>query len=160
MDRASYAMENQMKNLLKTLVALGCLCLFAGLAATAADAPTIVMVDQAKYAPAPAPYPSGAMMAVLSGDPATPSSQYTVRLKLADGTQIAAHTHGDIENVTVLSGTLMVGVGNVVDAASMLALTPGSYASIPAGTPHYAMAKGDTVVQVNGVGPASMTLEK
>lgn len=149
-----------MKNLLKTLVALGCLCAFAGLAATAADAPTIVMSDQAKYGPAPAPYPSGAMMAVLSGDPAKAGSQYTVRLKLDDGTKIAPHMHGDIENVTVLSGTLMVGVGNSVDPASMLALTPGSYASIPAGTPHYAMAKGETVVQVNGVGPASMTLVK
>jgi quercetin dioxygenase-like cupin family protein len=149
-----------MKNLLKTLVAFGCLCSFAGLAATAADAPTIVMADQAKYAPAPAPYPSGSMMAVLSGDPATTGSQYTVRLKLTDGTKIAPHTHGDTENVTVLSGTLMVGVGNSVDPASMLALTPGSYASIPAETSHYAMAKGETVVQVNGVGPASMTLVK
>jgi quercetin dioxygenase-like cupin family protein len=149
-----------MKNLLKTLLALGCLCSFAGLAATAADAPTIVMSDQAKYGPAPAPYPHGAMMAVLSGDPAKAGSQYTVRLKLADGTQIAPHMHGDIENVTVLSGTLMVGVGNAVNPASMLALTPGSYASIPAGTPHYATAKGETVLQVNGVGPASMTLVK
>lgn len=149
-----------MKNLLKTLAALGCLCSFAGLASTAADAPTIVMANQAKYAPAPAPYPSGSMMAVLSGDPATTGSQYTVRLKLSDGMKIAPHMHGDIENVTVLSGTLMVGVGNSVDPASMLALTPGSYASIPAGTPHYAMAKGETVVQVNGVGPASMTLVK
>jgi quercetin dioxygenase-like cupin family protein len=149
-----------MKNFLMTLAALGCLCSFAGLAATAADAPTIVMSDQAKYGPAPAPYPPGSMMAVLSGDPTKPGSQYTVRLKLTDGTKIAPHMHGDIENVTVISGTLMVGVGNSVNPASMLALTPGSYASIPAGTPHYAMAKGDTVVQVNGVGPASMTLVK
>jgi quercetin dioxygenase-like cupin family protein len=153
-------LASRTKNLLKTLIALGCVCSFAGLAATAADAPTVVMADQAKYAPAPAPYPPGSMMTVLSGDPAEASSQYTVRLKLPDGTKIAPHTHGDIENVTVLSGTLMVGVGNSVDQASMLALTPGSYASIPAGTPHYAMAKGETVVQVNGVGPASMTLVK
>jgi quercetin dioxygenase-like cupin family protein len=54
----------------------------------------------------------------------------------------------------------MVGVGNSVAPASMLTLTPGSYASIPAGTPHYAIAKGETVVQVNGVGPASITLLK
>jgi hypothetical protein len=104
--------------LLTALLALGCLCCYTGLAATAADAPTIVMADQAKYGPAPAPYPSGATMAVLSGDPAKAGSRYTVRL------------------------------------------TPGSYASIPAGTPHYAVAKGETIVQVNGVGPASITLVK
>jgi quercetin dioxygenase-like cupin family protein len=73
---------------------------------------------------------------------------------------IAPHAHGDTENVTVISGTLMVGIGSSVAPASMLALTPGSYASIPAGTPHYAIAKGETVVQVNGVGPASITLVK
>jgi quercetin dioxygenase-like cupin family protein len=128
------------------------------LGAVAAGTPTIVMADQAKYAPAPKPYPSEAMMAVLSGDPSAAGSQYTVRLKLPDGAKIAPHQHGDTENVTVISGTLLVGVGSTFDAAKMLALTAGSYASIPSGTPHYAMAKGETVLQVNGVGPASMTL--
>ena len=138
----------------------GCLGAFPGLAAAAADAPTVVLADQAKYAPAPAPYPSGSMMAVLSGDPTKAGSQYTVRLKLSDGVTIAPHAHGDTENVTVISGTLLVGVGSSVAPASMLALTPGSYVSIPPGTPHYAIAKGETVVQVNGVGPASMELVK
>jgi quercetin dioxygenase-like cupin family protein len=145
---------------LKTLVVLGSLYGFAGLAAAAADPPTIVMADQATFGPAPAPYPSSAMMAVLSGDPTKAGSQYTIRLKIPDGVTIAPHEHGDTENVTVISGTLMVGVGSSVARASMVALTPGSYASIPAGTPHYAIAKGDTVVQVNGVGPASITLVK
>ena len=99
-------------------------------------------------------------MAVLSGDPTKAGSQYTVRLKLADGMTIAPHEHGDMENVTVISGTLAVGVGSSIAPASTIALTPGSYASIPAGTPHYAIAKGETVVQVNGVGPASITSVK
>lgn len=108
--------------------------------------------------PAPKPYPAEAKMAVLSGDPSQAGSQYTARLMLPDGTKIAPHTHGDTENVTVLSGTLLVGVGSTFDATKMVALTAGSYVSIPSGTPHYAMAKGETVLQVNGVGPASMTL--
>jgi quercetin dioxygenase-like cupin family protein len=129
-------------------------CIGAG----AATGPTIVMADQVKYGPAPKPYPAAASMAVLSGDPNKAGDQYTVRLKLPSGTQIDAHTHGDTENVTVISGTLMVGVGSTFDASKMLPLTAGSYVSIPAGTPHYAMAKGNTIVQVNGVGPASITL--
>ena len=83
-----------------------------------------------------------------------------MRLKLPDGARIAPHTHGDTEDVTVVSGTLMVGLGNAFDAAHMLALPAGSYASIPAGTAHFAMAKGDTLLQINGVGPSSMTLVK
>jgi len=126
----------------------------------AADSPTIVLADQVKFEPAPAPYPPRAMMAVLSGDPSQAGSPYTVRLSLPDGVRIAPHTHGDKENVTVISGTLMVGVGTAFDAAHMIALPAGSFVSIPAGTPHFAMAQGDTILQVTGIGPASMTLTK
>jgi len=144
---------------------LGAVCCFIAIpivaaAQTTGAAPTIVRADQAKYGSAPAPYPAGATMAVLSGDPSKAGSDYAVRLKLVNGTKIGVHTHGDTENVTVISGTLLVGVGTSFDAAKMLALKPGDYVSIPAGTPHFAMARGLTVVQVNGVGPASMTLVK
>ncbi len=145
---------------LVSLLSIAMLVSSVALAARAADAPTIVLANQEKYGPAPAPYPAGSQMAVLSGDPSKAGSQYTVRLKLPDGARIGAHTHGDTEDVTVVSGTLMVAVGTAFDAAHMLALGPGSYVSIPSGTPHYAMAKGETVVQVNGVGPASITLVK
>jgi quercetin dioxygenase-like cupin family protein len=147
-----------MKLLIVALFATVCTLGTGSFQAGAAGAPTIVMADDVKYGPAPKSYPAAATMAVLSGDPSKAGSQYTVRLKLPDGTKIAPHTHGDTENVTVISGTLMVAVGSTFDAANMHALTAGSYASIPAGTPHYAMAKGETVVQVNGVGPASITL--
>lgn len=144
--------------LLRVFLTLALFLALGALHATAAGAPTIVMPGQAKYGPAPKPYPAESMMAVLSGDPSKAGSQYTVRLKLPDGVKIAPHQHGDTENVTVISGTLLVGVGSTFDASKMLSLPAGSYASIPSGTPHYAMAKGETVLQVNGVGPASMTL--
>lgn len=160
-DNTSFSSRDggfRMKYLLVALFASACTFAAGSLDASAAGAPTIVMAGQAKYGPAPKPYPAKAMMAVLSGDPSKAGSQYTVRLKLPDGAKIAPHTHGDTENVTVISGTLLVGVGSSFDAKKMLALTAGSYASIPSGTPHYAMAKGETVVQVNGVGSTSMTL--
>jgi quercetin dioxygenase-like cupin family protein len=131
-----------------------------GLTARAADAPTIQLAGQEKFVAAPAPLPAGTMLAVLSGDPYKAGSQYAVRLKLPDGAKIAPHTHGDTEDVTVLSGTIVVGLGTVFDSAHMQALPAGAYISIPAGTPHFAMAKGDTVLQINGVGPLSMTLTK
>lgn len=149
-----------MKRLISLLSVLAVVFSALVLVAQAAGEPTIVLPNQEKYAPAPAPYPAGAQMAVLSGDPSKAGSQYAVRLKLPDGARIGAHTHGDTEDVTVVSGTLMVAVGTAFDAAHMTALGQGSFVSIPAGTPHFAMAKGETVVQVNGVGPASITLVK
>jgi quercetin dioxygenase-like cupin family protein len=131
-----------------------------GSAVRAADAPTIQLPGQEKFAAAPAPYPAGAMLAVLSGDPSKVGSQYAVRLKLPHGAKIAPHTHDDTEDVTVLSGTLLVGLGTVFDSAHMQALPAGAFVSIPAGTPHFAMAKSDTLLQVNSVGPASITLTK
>jgi quercetin dioxygenase-like cupin family protein len=145
-----------MKYLFTLGIALACTFASVSFGALAATAPTIVMADQAKYAPAKG-YPDGATMAVLSGDPTAAGSQYTVRLKLRDGVKIPPHTHGDTENVTVISGTLLVGVGTSFDESKMLSLSPGSYASIPSGTPHFAKAKGETVVQINGVGAASIT---
>lgn len=153
-------MELVMRRLLLLGWIVGLSIISSVLIVRAADAPTIVLPNQAKFAPAPAPYPAGAMMAVMSGDPSKAGSEYTARLMLPDGLKIAPHTHGDTENVTVLSGTAMVGVGTTFDTSHMVTLPPGSFVSIPAGTPHYAMAKGDTVLQVTGIGPASMTLAK
>jgi quercetin dioxygenase-like cupin family protein len=149
-----------MKRLATLFLIAGVVLTSVTLVASAAGAPTIVMADHEKYAPAGAPFPKGAMTAVLSGDPSKAGSHYAIRLKLPDGAKVGVHTHGDTEDVTVMSGTLMVGVGKKFDAAKMSPLTAGSFVSIPAGTPHFAMAKGETVVQVNGVGPASMTLIK
>lgn len=126
--------------------------------ARAADAPTIVLPGQGTYAQAPNPYPAGVMAAVLAGDPMKAGSLYTVRLKLLANAKIPPHTHGDTENVTVISGTVLVGLGPKFDASKMMPLPAGSFVSIPANTPHYAMAKDDVVLQVSGMGPGSMTL--
>ena len=126
--------------------------------ARAADAPTIVLPGQGTYAQAPNPYPAGVMAAVLVGDPMKAGSLYTVRLKLPANAKIPPHTHGDTENVTVISGTVLVGLGTTFDASKMMPLPAGSFVSIPANTPHYAMAKDDVVLQVSGMGPGSMTL--
>ena len=132
----------------------------AALVAQAADAPTIVLPGTETFVQAPAPYPAGAMLAVLAGDPSKSGSMYTVRLKVPAGVKIAPHTHTDTENVTVVSGSLMVGIGATFDAAHMKELPAGSFVSIPANMPHFAMAKGDTLLQVSGMGPAVMTLTK
>jgi quercetin dioxygenase-like cupin family protein len=149
-----------MRRFVSLIAILGLFVVSFTLVVRAADSPTIVLSDQVKFGPAPAPYPAEAQMALLAGDPSKAGSQYTVRLKLPAGVKIGPHTHGDVENVTVLSGTALVGVGTTFDTAHMISLAAGSFVSIPAGTPHYAMAVGDTIVQVNGVGPASMTLAK
>jgi quercetin dioxygenase-like cupin family protein len=103
---------------------------------------------------------SGAWQANVYGDPTAAGTFYTVRMKLSDGTKIPIHWHSSNERVTVLSGNLMVGVGDSVDMASMKTLGPGSFVYIPATLHHYAMAKGDTMIQISGPGPMTLNVVK
>ncbi len=125
---------------------------------TAAAAPTIVTPDSLTWTPVKGI--DGAQMAVVYGDPTKAGSTYTMRMKLADGTKVPIHWHDQDERVTVLSGAFMVGVGHSFDVASMKTLGPGSFVFMPAGVHHYAMAKGETIVQITGPGPFTMNMMK
>jgi anti-sigma factor ChrR (cupin superfamily) len=75
------------------------------------------------------------------------------QLRLADGAKIPAHWHPVDENVTVLSGTFMAGMGDKYDESKMMTLAAGSYVFMPRRMHHFAGAKGGALVQVHGVGP-------
>lgn len=109
-----------------------------------------------KWGPAPAVFPAGAEMAVLQGNPGG-TGEFTVRLRMPNGYRIAPHTHPTDENVTVISGTFLVGMGSKFDAKSMLTLHAGGFVTAPAQGAHYAEAQGRTIVQVNAIGPFALT---
>ena len=105
-----------------------------------------------KWGPAPATLPAGAQMAVLDGDPGK-AGAFVIRAKFPDGYRVAPHWHPTDENVAVLSGTFLVGMGDTFDEKSMTTLATGGFAHMPKTMHHYAAAKGETVIQINGVGP-------
>lgn len=113
---------------------------------------TIALPDQMTWGPAPAVLPVGAKLAVVEGDP-TKSRAYTMRLLMPDGYQIPPHFHPATEHVTVMSGAIMVGMGEMFDESQMKTLPAGAFAMIPPGMHHYAKAKGETVLQLHGIGP-------
>jgi mannose-6-phosphate isomerase-like protein (cupin superfamily) len=109
--------------------------------------------DQVKWGPAPPIVPTGAQLAVLEGDPMASSGDYTVRFKMPDGYKIAPHTHPTRENVTVISGTLKVGMGDTYDESKMMSFGTGSFAYLDPSMHHYAGAKGETIIQIHGQAP-------
>jgi quercetin dioxygenase-like cupin family protein len=109
--------------------------------------------DQIPYGPAPSFVAPGAQLAVLEGNPGASSGNYTVRLKMPEGYRIAPHWHPLRENVTVISGTFKVGMGDEFEAQKMAAFPAGSFAFLDPDMHHYAMACGETVVQVHGESP-------
>jgi len=95
----------------------------------------------------------GAQFAVLEGDPTASTGDFTIRLKMPDGFRIAPHWHPNRENVTVISGTFKVGMGDEFEANKMAAFTAGSFAFLDPNMHHFAMACGETIVQVHGQSP-------
>lgn len=120
----------------------------------AAAAPTIVTMDDVNWTPGTGMM-KGLDVAVLAGDPSK-NGPYVVRLRIPANTNLPPHYHGDVENVTVISGALWVGLGDTFDASKLKELGPGTFASIPANVHHYAMTKTETIIQIHGIGPSSM----
>src|SRR5437660_12915378 len=84
--------------------------------------------DQVKFGPAPPFIPPGAQLAVLEGDPGASSGDYTIRVKMPAGYKIAPHWHPKRENITVISGSFKVGMGDKFEAGKMKTFPAGSFA--------------------------------
>jgi len=134
--------------------ALALVLVTAGAAIAASMAPNIVISGQEKWS-AGTGMMKGAQVAVLAGNPMK-SGLYIVRVKVPAGAVFAAHYHNETENVTVISGTLWVGLGDKVNKAAMKPLTAGSFVEVPAKLHHYAMTKTTTVIDITGIGPETM----
>jgi hypothetical protein len=105
-----------------------------------------------KWVDAPPSLAPGAKLAVISGDPSQPGP-FVIRAQMPAGYKIAPHWHPGEENVTALSGTVAIGMGEKWDEAKMETLGPGGYASLPAESRHYFMTKTAATIQVHGMGP-------
>jgi quercetin dioxygenase-like cupin family protein len=81
------------------------------------------------------------------------SGDYTIRLWFPDGYQFPVHWHPTAEHVTVLSGTLLLGMGKQANASALNTYQPGDFLYLPAKNTHFGGAKGATVIQLHGMGP-------
>jgi quercetin dioxygenase-like cupin family protein len=136
------------------VVALVTLTPTAGGSQTHADHLMVAPADL-KWADVPS-LPAGAKIAVIEG-PMNEAKPFTMRLRLPADYQVPAHFHSAIEHVTVISGTFNMGTGDKLDTKATRALGAGSVAIMQPGTRHFAWTKEETVVQVHGVGPWTVT---
>lgn len=107
----------------------------------------------------PPGFDAGMQIAVIHGDPAAADKPYTVRLRFPDGYRFPAHYHPKAENVTVLSGTFLLSMGDTANEM-LTSYAPGDYLFIPPEQPHYGGVKGATVIQLHGEGPFEIKLAK
>jgi hypothetical protein len=130
--------------------------------ARAAGGPMIVEPGSEKWGDVPAGVlvgtPSVDMggtlrVAVVQGDPTKAGGTYTLRASCTDGLKIAPHWHPARENVTVIKGAVALGMGTKWDDAGLKDVPLGGFFAAEAQMRHFAQCKGDTIMQIHGVGP-------
>ena len=115
----------------------------------ALDAHKIVHFGDLKWTP----IMKGCDLATVSGDPGSEGTPFVLRIRCADGTKIPAHWHPMDENVTVLKGTFLVGMGESFDETKLQTMNVGNFVLMLKEARHFASCKGEVIVQVHGAGP-------
>lgn len=145
--------------------ALACAVVLAALPAiearqTASESThVIVPANKVAFEPIEVPgFQSGMKIAAISGDPNAESGMYVIRLQFPDGYTFPPHWHPMAENLTVLSGTLVLGMGDKADNSKLETYSPGAFMLIPGKMAHFGGAKGATVIQLHGQAPFKIEL--
>ena len=119
----------------------------------------IVPASGVTYQPLEVPgFPSGTRMAPIHGDPNAASGSYVIRLSFPDGYKFPAHWHPKAENLTVLEGELLLGMGDKAEGGTTTGYQVGSFLNIPARMAHFGGARGATVIQLHGEAPFKIVL--
>jgi quercetin dioxygenase-like cupin family protein len=95
----------------------------------------------------------GAKVTVLEGNPKT-EGHFTIRIKLPPWYKIPPHFHPSDERTTVLSGSISIGMGDVMDTTQAQQMNAGCFYVNPSGVHHYAFTSGlETELQISTNGP-------
>lgn len=108
---------------------------------------------------APPGFDPGMKLAVLSGDPGK-AGEYVLRLMFPAGYRFPVHWHPSVENLTVVSGNFLLGMGNSADWGAVKTYSPGDFLYIPPRHAHFggSAAGGSSVIQLHGQGPFQVIL--
>lgn len=122
------------------------------IAGSAAPAKTTHHPANLKWMDGPPGLPSGAQMAVVSGDPGK-KGMFTVRIKMPADYAVPAHHHPTDEKVSVVTGKIGYGMSDKLDREKAKSLSPGNRLTMKAGMNHWVFATRPAVIQVSAMGP-------
>lgn len=140
-----------------TTILVAGLCASFGMAYAQHAGSDHLMVTPGDLKWAPVPTIPGAQIAVIEGPMNKAGAPFTARLKFPANSNVPPHWHSTIEHVTVISGVMNMGVGDKLDTSKTQSLGPGSVSIMQAGTHHFAWFGEETVLQLHGIGPWTVT---
>ncbi|MGH9556093.1 MAG: cupin domain-containing protein [Terriglobales bacterium] len=95
----------------------------------------------------------GLESAVVSGDPSKAGAPFVMRVRARTAAAVPAHRHPQDENVTVLAGTIKLGMGAKYDEKALHPVATGAYSFVPKNMRHFAWHAPNSVIQIHGTGP-------
>jgi quercetin dioxygenase-like cupin family protein len=99
--------------------------------------------------------PKGAQVAILLGDPTRAGEVVVQRVKLPANYQVPPHTHPYAETVTVISGSVGLGMGEKFEKGELA--KPGTFYAQPAKHAHYVWTGNEeAIIQVQFTGPGGI----
>jgi quercetin dioxygenase-like cupin family protein len=109
-----------------------------------------------RWTSVPSHLPSGAQVAVVTGDPTKPVLT-TVEVIMPSGYGIPPHYHPVDESIEVIEGAVLVGVGDEMDPAKAMRANAGDATTLHPGAHHYLIAAETARVRVTFMGPYTVT---
>jgi anti-sigma factor ChrR (cupin superfamily) len=114
-----------------------------------------IMLDSSELVWKDLPSLPGVKIAIIQG-PLDKEVPIMFRLKFPPNAQVPPHWHPGVEHITIISGTLHMGLGSVFDKSKTRALGPGSVSIMQPRTQHYVWTSEETIGQVHSIGPWSV----
>jgi hypothetical protein len=108
------------------------------------------------WGPAPPALPSGAKVAVVSGDPSKPGP-FTLRIDMPPDYAVRPHHHPTIEELRVIEGTFHLGHGPKWDEKAFETVAPDQLVSMQAKQPHFVHAASRVLLELKSTGPFEFT---
>lgn len=108
-----------------------------------------------KWADVPS-LPAGAKAAVIEG-PMNKPGPFMIRVKFPANYKVPPHWHNGIEHITIISGTLNMGMGDKFDQKKTRPLSAGHVSIMQPKTNHFVWTKTETIAQIHGMGPWEVT---
>jgi len=116
-----------------------------------------VQAKALKWMDGPPGLPSGAKLAVVSGDPSK-AGTFTIRARLPANYAVPPHHHPTDERVSVRSGgQLSYGMGDKLDRDHEATLTKGYHVIMQAGMNHWVFNTEPVELQITAMGPFAIT---
>jgi hypothetical protein len=98
-------------------------------------------------------FEDGRFIQVLYGDPDREGGHYVIRIGNDDGQIVFPHRHPEDEHIVVIQGTWFLGHGEAFNRAALEEMPVGTYGVVPKTMAHFAWSRGETIIQVHGIGP-------